>query len=83
MAVSSKCFICCKILIFFIHRHKESNIWNDLLSKVQTPYVYVGQDLHAVTQEVRLNMLIDKLVVTGAVVVGSFVKTLTASQVLY
>ena len=62
---------------------KETDIWNSLLSLVDTTYVFIGRGVLKFTEYTRLDILLNTIAETAAVAVSSSARRVDTGQVLY
>ena len=61
---------------------KETDIWNSLLSLVDTTYVFIGRGVLKFTEYTRLDILLNTITETAAVAVSSSTSRVDSGQVL-
>ena len=61
---------------------KETDVWNDLISRVRTTYVFIGRGVLKFTEFTQLESLVDVINQTMSVVVSSATKDLHTGQVI-
>ena len=60
----------------------EMSIWNQLISKIQTKYIYIGRNVIHFTRFDRLERLVREINNLNAYVVASAFRTMESGQVL-
>ena len=67
--------------MYYSYSTKETDVWNSLISTVDTKYVFIGRGVLKFTEYTRLETLIDTITKTIAVVVSSSTRSLSTKQV--
>ena len=67
--------------MYYFYSTKETDVWNSLISTVDTKYVFIGRGVLKFTEYTRLETLIDTITKTIAVVVSSSTRSLSTKQV--
>ena len=67
--------------MYYLYSTKETDVWNSLISTVDTKYVFIGRGVLKFTEYTRLETLIDTITKTIAVVVSSSTRILSTKQV--
>ena len=69
--------------LYFGFSIKETDVWNSLLSEVNTTYALIGRGLLRFTEYTRLDALLNTITETAAVAVSSSTRKGDSGQVVY